>query len=103
MTGPIDVAGIARSYVNSCVDRALHQDEAEHIVEALAALASDIYAGTGGAAISAKVADYINSVRRNALSCLTSQSQLTDFIKEKVSMQFNATVQNESHWIYWRM
>jgi uncharacterized membrane protein len=103
VTGPIDAAGVAKDYVNYCVDYALNKDKTQHILEGIIALGADILSegSSGGSATAAAVTEYINSVRENALDCLTDQEKIQSFVAQQLSAKLDATVQNESHWVYW--
>jgi hypothetical protein len=98
--GPMNLGGIANSYVSYCVNRALNDGLALHIVEALAALTADVLLTRGGAT-SAKVADYVHTVSRNTIDCLTNTTGLQSYLKGYLQEKFDASISEESHWIYW--
>jgi hypothetical protein len=100
VTGPVDVQGMAKGYVKKCVNYGLNHNKTRHIVEGIVAIVSDVY-GTGGAAISAKLADYIKSVGDNTLDCLSDGDQISEFFATKLKQEFDARVSKESHWVYW--
>jgi len=80
LQGPVDIQGIAREFVDFCVNEALNKDKVRHIIEGIAAIASDIFA-TGGAASAAKAAEYVKAVSQEAISCLTNERQVQDFCR----------------------
>lgn len=103
VTGPLDVEGIAKSYVNKCVDYGMKKNSTRHALEAIVALGVDVLSAgaTNGAATIAKLADYTKSVTDNTLDCLTDTDKVTSHVKQKITEKFNSTVTSESEWIYW--
>lgn len=100
VTGPIEIEGIARSYVDKCIDYGLNHQKTRHILGLIAAIVADVY-GTGGAATSAKLADYVSSASNETIDCLTDADRITAHIGEKLRAKFDASVRHESHWVYW--
>lgn len=103
VTGPLDVEGIAKSYVDRCVDYGLKKNSTRHALEALVALGVDVLSAgaTGGAATIAKLADYTKSVTDNTMDCLTDTERITSHVKQKITEKFKSSVSSESTWIYW--
>ena len=105
VTGPIDVEGIAKSYVNKCVDYGLKKNSTRHALEAVVAIGIDVLSAgaTGGAATIAKLADYTKSVTDNTMECLSDAEGITGHIKTELKRSFEATVKKESKWVYWNL
>jgi len=99
--GPVNLQNIAQDYVKKCVNDALTDDEVRNIVELMAALGFDFWTMNGGAATSAKLTEYVSAVEDKTMDCLVDQNKLADYLQEKVESTFNATTEQESHWIYW--
>lgn len=100
VTGPIEIEGIAKSYVDKCIDYGLNHQKTRHILGLIAAIVADVY-GTGGAATSAKLADYVSSASNEAIDCLTDTDKITAHIGQSLKAKFDASVRHESHWVYW--
>ena len=100
VVGPIDVEGVAKSYVDACVQHGLNYQRTRYIVQALISIGADLLATKGGAT-AVTVADYIDSVVSNTLDCLTDAGKIQSYLSDYLSEKFEATVREESHWIYW--
>ena len=99
----IDVGGIAREYVDRCINDAINDDKSIYIFQGIAALAADVYGGGGGSFTAANLVAYVDHVKTEAISCLTSSARIQSYLQEYLEAKFDATVQNESHWIYWNL
>jgi hypothetical protein len=104
-TGPIEVEDLAKEYVTECVNKALTDNAARHIVTALIGLGVDVLSAgaSGGSGTALALADYVNAVKERALNCLTDERQIEETFTEKLKTKFDATVEKESHWIYWEL
>lgn len=100
--GPVDIEGLAKGFVDHCIDQALHDRQAEYIIRALAALAADIYGG-GGSISAANLAEWIDNVRARTVACLTDSNEISDFVVGYIGNQINASVTEESHWEFWEL
>jgi hypothetical protein len=100
VTGPVDINGLARDYVKSCIDHALNYDRSQYILQAIVALGADIAVSKGGAS-AANLTAYVDHVKTTSLSCLSNVSNMERYLKNALGRKFDATVQSESHWIYW--
>jgi uncharacterized membrane protein len=100
VTGPIEIDGIAKSYVDQCVERGLNDKKTLHVLGLIVAIVADVYGG-GGAATSAKVAQYVDSAASETISCLTDTTKISAHISEQLKAKFDATVREESNWVYW--
>lgn len=100
MAAPVNLGSIGEEYVRACIDRALNEDKAMHIVTAIAALVADAY-GAGGSAIGAKLTHWVEAVSSSALDCLTDVNFAAAFIDEAFSERFVAEVRHVSHWVYY--
>lgn len=100
VTGPVDVGGVAKQYVEKCIDVALNDSKTLYMIQGLIALAGDINGG-GGSLSAANAYAYIDHVKTTAISCLTDTGRIESYLKDVLSGKFDATVQKESHWEYW--
>jgi hypothetical protein len=100
--GPVDVQGVAKEYVDQCVNYALSDRQTEFLIRAAVALGADIL-GAGGAASAANVAAYVDHVSSTAIRCLTDSARIDKHLAATLQGTFNATVSNESHWVYWEL
>ena len=100
--GPVDVKGVAKEYVDQCVKYALSDRQTEFLIRAAVALGADIL-GAGGAASAANVAAYVDHVSSTAIRCLTDSARIDKHLAATLQGTFNATVSNESHWVYWEL
>jgi hypothetical protein len=100
VTGPIDIGGLAETYVKRCVDYGINHQATRYILQALVSIGADVLATKGGAT-AATVADYVKSVADGTISCLTDQDRAVAFFQEELKAKFDAAVDHESHWIYW--
>jgi hypothetical protein len=105
VVGPLNVEGIAKEFVSECINSALNDDKALHILKGLIAIAIDIGSAgaTGGSATAAAASDYALAVKDRALSCLTDEKQIGEFLANRAGAKISASVKNESHWIFWNM
>lgn len=103
VTGPIDIQGIAKSYVERCIDYGLKKNSTRHALEGIAAIAADIFSGgaTVGSITMIKVADYTKSVTDNIIECLVDTKEISFFMQSQISSQIKSTVKSESEWRYW--
>lgn len=103
VNGPIDAKAIAKSYVEKCVRDAINNDRNRHLFELLVAIGVDVAAegATGFAATTAKAADYANSVRKDAMECLTSSTKMEDYVAKALKDSFGAKIELVSNWVYW--
>lgn len=101
--GPIDANAIAKSYIEKCVRDAINNDRNRHLFELLVAIGVDVAAegATGFAATTAKAADYANSVRKDAMECLTSSTKMEDYVAKALKDSFGAKIEMVSNWVYW--
>jgi uncharacterized membrane protein len=100
--GPVDIDGVAKSYVDHCVDKAVNDSRSLYLFQAAVALIVDIYASKG-AASAANLYAYIDHVKTTAISCLTDTGQIQDYLENALKEKFDATVKEESHWEYWEL
>lgn len=103
LTGPIDVKGVAKQYVNRCIDEGLNNQRTRYLLQLAASLGVDVLSAgsTGGATTIATVADWANSAANATVSCLTDIGQITDYVEERLRDSFEGSVRKESHWVYW--
>lgn len=103
--GPIEVEGIAKRYIKTCVNEALNDQKTLYLVKAISALGVDVLSAgsTGGGATAAAVTDYVYNVQDKAISCLTDTGRIKAYMQDAVSEQFDAVVEKESHWEYWKV
>ena len=103
VTGPIDVKGIAKSYIDKCVDYGLKKNSTRHALEALIGLGVDILSAgsTGFAATTIALVDYTNSVANNTVECLSDSAKIEDHLRDSLKDHFKSTVNKESNWVYW--
>jgi hypothetical protein len=103
ITGPVDIEGVAESYVDQCVDYALNDKLFEHVLKLGAAVVTDVFSvgSTGGAAISAAVADYMAAVVDRAVSCFSDTDKLGAHVQAAIAEKFDSVVTQEAEWIYW--
>ena len=102
-SGPVEVEGIAREYVNGCIDRDRNKDTVRHAIEAIVALGVDILSegATSGGATTAKLTEYVAAFADNTVDCLTDVDSAQAFFEGQLKGEFAASVSNESHWGYW--
>ena len=100
--GPIDIEGIAKSVVDSCVDKAIKEHKNEDIIEGLVALGGDIYGGNG-TLTSLKLIEFAKGVTDRTIACLTDEGKVEEIIQNRLNGMINASVHGESNWIYWQL
>lgn len=100
VTGPVDVEGVAKSYVDQCINHGLNHQKTRHILGLIVAIGADILGG-GGAATGAKVADYVSSAANETVDCLTDTDRISAHIGDSLREKFDAAVRHESHWEFW--
>ncbi|PBB93197.1 hypothetical protein CK215_04265 [Mesorhizobium sp. WSM3864] len=98
--GPVDIGGVAKSYVDACIDRALNDNKTLYLLQAVVALVGDVVGG-GGSLSAANAYAYLDNVKTEAISCLTTLSKIKAYLQDYLGKQFDATVREESHWEYW--
>lgn len=103
VTGPLSIEGVAKSFVDSCVNYGLNHNKTLHILGLLGAISADVWGGGMGVYSTAKVSEYVASATTETISCLTDQKKITEHIKETLEDRFDATVRDESRWVYWTL
>jgi uncharacterized membrane protein len=101
-TGPVEIEGVAKRYITKCVNDALTDDQTEYIVKGILALGADVV-GAGGSATVALLTDYVYNVQKEAISCLTDTDRIEEYFTDVLADQFDAVIENESHWEYWKV
>ena len=103
--GPVDVAGVAKEFVSECINSALNDEKAAHILKGLIAIAVDIGSAgvTGGSATFAAATDYALAVKDRALRCLTDEKKVENIVAGRAGGKISASVQGTSEWIYWNL
>lgn len=103
VTGPIDISGVAKSYVDHCVNYAINDNKTIHILSGIIALGVDILSegASGGSATAAAVTNYLYTVQDKATSCLTDTGKIEAYLEDTLKSRFDAQVSHESHWEYW--
>ena len=102
VTAPIDVQGIAKSYLDQCVNHALNNDKVTRIFQLLSSVAADVAIGRG-AFTSATIADYVRAAASQTVNCLTNATRINEFLGRELRTQFNATVVHRSEWRFWNL
>lgn len=100
--GPIDISGVAKEYVNSCINHALNDSKSVYILQGIIALVADIYGG-GGTVSAANLYAYVEHVKTTAIACLTDSGRIEAYLRDFIADKFSATVKEESHWVYWNL
>jgi hypothetical protein len=103
VNGPVDIEGVAKDFVDRCVDHGINNQKNRYLVQALGALAADVWGGGGGRWSTANVLDYVKAVADDTIGCLTSSDRIADHFKRSLEQKFNASVKEETQWIYWDM
>ena len=103
VNGPINIEGVAKQYVDHCINYGLNHQKVRHSLGLVAAIAGDIASGgaTAGGLTAAKITDYVTSASNEIMDCLTNGNKINEFLGSKLKEKFNATVKSESHWVYW--
>ncbi len=100
LIGPVDFGGVARDYVNQCIQYGLNNQKVRYVLQLLVSIIADVLA-VGGTASAATVADYANSAANAIVDCLTDSKRITAFVGERLKEMFDASVEETSEWIYW--
>jgi hypothetical protein len=102
VTVPINVQGVAKAYIDQCIQRALNDNKVLHILSGIIAPGVDVLSAgaTGGSATAAAVADYVYAVQDRAISCLTDTGRIESYLSGVLKDKFNGKV---SRWIYWEL
>jgi uncharacterized membrane protein len=105
LVGPVDIAGVAKDYVNHCINVGVNNQKVRYIVQLIASIALDVASagGTGGGATAATVADYVRAAADATVACLTDTQKISAYLGDRLKQQFNASVQETSEWIYWEL
>lgn len=103
VSGPVDANAIAKSYIEKCVSDSINKDTNRHLLELMIAIGVDVLSegATGFAATTLKATEYANSVRNNAMDCLTSSTQMEDYVSKALKDSFGAKLELVSNWVYW--
>jgi hypothetical protein len=103
--GPVDAKQVAKEYIDHCVNKALNDDKVRHLLQLVLGVAADVLTAgaSGGGGTAAAITDYIVEVQQRALSCLTDEKKIQQFVAEALRDAFGAEVKRESHWIYWNV
>ena len=102
-TGPIDIGDLGQEYLQGCIDYAIYDDATLYLLEGIIALGIDVLSegATGGGATAAVIAAYITGVGNKAVDCLTDTDRIGAELSDRVKSRFNASIVEESHWVYW--
>ncbi len=102
VTGPVDLGGVAKGYLDYCVNYGLNNQRTRHALELLAAVVIDVFGGYGRAT-AVKVTDYVHSAANETINCLSNADLLQGYASSELSKTFDASIREESHWEYWEL
>jgi len=104
-TGPIEIGDLGQEYIQGCIDYAINDGATVYLVQAIIALGVDILSegATGGGATAAVVASYVAGVGNKTVDCLTDTERVGETLSDMLKSRFDATIEEESHWVFWEL
>jgi uncharacterized membrane protein len=103
--GPISIEGVAKKYVDHCIEKGLNHQRTRYVIQALVSLGVDVLSkgATKGSVTAATLTDYVNSAASETLECLSDAEGFSDHAEQALKDQFKATIDHEMEWIYWNL
>ena len=101
----INIEGLAKEFVNGCINKGLSDQQTRFIVQGLIALGADVLSAgaTGGSATATTLVPYMDNVVNKTVECITDVKALSQFVEDKFRKSFSAKVERKSHWIEFQL
>lgn len=93
--GPIQIEGVAKEHVNTCINKALNSNKFVRAVGLVAAVAADVGSSgaTGGGGVTAAyVLSLVTTISNEAIDCITDTDKFLENAEASLKKQFKSTI-----------